>query len=902
MHIPSSNIPSTGLAATILPLASPPAAHASTSTNIARSSSPANTSRRDISEDDSFPSGSAAPESSLPSAPLPINLSAGAKNTDNLSRLLKLTLTRHEGVPKIQKRFDNKTADLAELMAKAQEGTEAVEAQLNSLTKVAEMTRQQSDRMMQEALKTREFAERLYAEAEQVKLDVQKAKEQTKDASKHSEDLFVFSRRLFVWLHELFVREGPLIEALRQEMEKLTEAEAEAAEEWKRRKAEAAAAAEARRVAEEQRLAAEKQRLAAEAEEKTRQAEEERRRAAEAAFEAQRAREQRRLAEEERLKEEKDKEYQAKRAAVQASKQRAREAEAAQIRLAREQDQRSKSGSASMDVSPERAENDKIRLPSNTTPSVATPKPTPAPVPRIIVPTTIAAPPASKSPTGLVSPHASLPPRPPPAVIAQAHKNESKNAETSSQKTRKVSAMPFVPAQTEAGRQVNTDMPFGSTELARESLARKKDLAPPVKTGQTSRSPSTQKANAQRNAQSQGQPKKAKKVASGNVERGSATLVPASGFTHPLQHSKMSADHAGLPLARGEPSLIPNSTYAAQISQPLPPVIPQPSNATASYPDIPVTNGWAPEIYRDPHPDNLGGDGGWGDWGVSPPPVQSICPEPSTSHHTNGQHVGMRRVSDTERYRRPPGDHYSPPPPDHRGAPYSRKRGWDGPQYEDDRISPPRQRARVSPEYDHGLDHRRDPRPSRFDRSPSPVPATYSRADYSPYSDRDYDRRGLTPYDYLLVDSYHPEDYPEGYGPQPVHPSEYDTYHPLSSGTSPGLSPNSSYGANGWLNDNDLGFDEPLVVDGSPTALHHRSLESRMGDPPQPGSSNRRGGSGNNNQNNRRGSAQTSNSRGRGQGQGRGRGPANRGRDQNAAKPSLANRIQRSLKDRVEKD
>ncbi|TFY50652.1 hypothetical protein EVG20_g11402, partial [Dentipellis fragilis] len=416
--------------------------------------------------------------------------SAEVTHSTALVRLLKLTNTRHAAVPKIHSRFDIKSSELQTLTGDADSAASSALTHLDELLQLADTTKAQAARMADEAVRTYALAERLAAGAENVRAEVLRAREQTHEAGEKAEDMSRLAQRLFVWLNDLTEREGPhvpvledLKKSLQAEEEKIRRYDAQlqadqlrAEEEQKKREQERAQAEQERQRVEAERAEAEARAQAEAQQKKLKQQIEERKKAD---MERQRLEALARRAGEEAAKQEeaeRAENFKVRRQDALAKKQRASDENAAQIRASREQEkaQAQAERQASRDATPAAPATTatssglKVAISSKKKPRSASAS-------------------ASKSPTVVISPHASLPARPPSAVTAPAAAsntagNKPASHEAPSQRKKKGSNKnsipnPFVPAQTDAGRQPYTDVTTNLPSYTQEN-SRPRSLPP----------------------------------------------------------------------------------------------------------------------------------------------------------------------------------------------------------------------------------------------------------------------------------------------------------------------------------------------------------------------------------------------------------------------------------------
>ncbi|KAH9971146.1 hypothetical protein BGW80DRAFT_1324296 [Lactifluus volemus] len=405
-----------------------------------------------------------------------------------VEHLIKLASARDERLLKLRETFEHRSGELSTFSMDALHATQAVHDRIEPLKQLAEETRTQAEQMLQEANKTRDLSDRLMASAEALSADMLSAKTHLGRVTERSEQMTRFVlKSLFDWLAALRTRE----------QDKIAAVETELAEQ-------AAAMIAARRQEELQRQLG------------RRKAEEQEKKEA-AKLEEERESARKRAEEEEQIEAARKKSYDEQRAAVMADKRRANEVHAQSIQAERERRVGDASGSSSgssirdsnvpLDVSP--------REPINTTGLSTTfawaPTLHSQPSSQLSVLRTPVGTAASPSVPRLLVDKTTPPP------------------------------MCFVPAQTEAGRTVNTDLPLSSITLASE--------LPPRNVGKTPQHPFSSQMSRQP-VQEQMQPQASQRVAlkldwkqAGVKREPSIEEVPAQR-THPsfLQASPELAD------------------------------------------------------------------------------------------------------------------------------------------------------------------------------------------------------------------------------------------------------------------------------------------------------------------------------------------------------------------------
>ncbi|THH09548.1 hypothetical protein EW146_g8656, partial [Bondarzewia mesenterica] len=489
----------------------------------------------------SVPTSRAASVSSSLSLPN----SVGSSSSEPVDRLRKNFIQRRDGIPKIQRRFDDRATELFALTTKTFESFKMAEDQISAVQKEVDMTRaqanklsmqahlakSQADRMLLEATKTHDQANRMSDAATKLTEDVRQAKADFTSAIEKSDQISRFVPRIVTWLGELCTREASFLDLIQTEWaqhletkKKLAEAQALLAEE-ERRKAEE----ELQRIAEEKRHAEEAAQVAQQTAERLRaeelaRKEQEVQREEAAALEAARQREA---------------EYVSLRAAFLEEKERRREEDAAKLRAEREEKdgrqdrEREQELRSELEKKKARAESpttddDRISQPKEKgNPPSNPPHSGKAKMPLSQVPPNIPSVPQSRS--SVDASRTSLPPQPasfslsnPPVVTTQRLSVDSSSARLPKNASKMSVVSGFVPAQTEVGRQVIIDGPYGSTTLRSEQQALKAVRRADSKPGAATHSPSNSTDDL--SAQVTKKP----------------TVIPPQTYSHPIQPSSSS--------------------------------------------------------------------------------------------------------------------------------------------------------------------------------------------------------------------------------------------------------------------------------------------------------------------------------------------------------------------------
>lgn len=365
-------------------------------------------SSNSVTDSPILPSPSTLPQSSRSLAP-----TESEQLRRPVEHLIKLASVREERMSKQREIFDLRSGELSTFSSDALRATKIVQDEIDLVKLQAEEMRAQAGQMLQEANKTRELADRLIASVETLTVDVPIARTHVDHMVERSEQMSNFMRKNFDLLAALRIREQARVEAIQEEFAEQARMQ-ELQRELERRK---------------------------EAQEKAARREEEEREAAKKKAEEEDQAARKKAEEEDEVA--RKKLYDAQRAAVMEKKRRYNEQHAESIQAERERERRvaGASGSGSNPspivfpgVASEHANNARVS--------------TSLPLPPVVPGSTC--PPAR----GKGSVEAAVPPSQPPS---------------SPNKARTVPApVWFVPAQTEVGRTVNTDLPLSSTILASE--------------------------------------------------------------------------------------------------------------------------------------------------------------------------------------------------------------------------------------------------------------------------------------------------------------------------------------------------------------------------------------------------------------------------------------------------
>jgi hypothetical protein len=347
-----------------------------------------------------------------------------------VEHLFRLASVREESMSKRREIFDHRSGELSTFGAEAVRAVQDLQDKMESFKQLGEETRAQAEQTLQEANKMRDLADRLISSAGTLGEHMLGANNHVGRAVERSEQMTRFVRKSFDWLATLRAREQVKIalvqgEIAEQEMAEVIRRQQELQKQLERRKIEEQQKREAAQREEAEREALRKKKEEAEAE------------AAEAA---------------------RKRSYEMRRAEVLADKWRAH---AQSMQAERERKSTDASGSSSTPSTRGSHSLLSASIPhtSNYEPIQGAGISTSVTSPQVVVP---------------------APPRPPVSrtgevadVVPPSHPLPSSN---------KVKAVPalvsFVPAQTEAGRAVNTDSPLSSTTLASELHTRNNVEAP----------------------------------------------------------------------------------------------------------------------------------------------------------------------------------------------------------------------------------------------------------------------------------------------------------------------------------------------------------------------------------------------------------------------------------------
>ena len=369
-----------------------------------------------------------------------------------VEHLFKLASAREERLSKTRETFDLRSGELSTFGTDASRSIQDLQDRIEISKHHAEEMRAQAELTLREANKMRDMADHLIVSIGALGVEMLGAKSHVGRAVERSEQLTRYVRKSFDWLATLRGHEQEKIAVIQADIVEQERAEQERAE-LLRRQQELQQQLERRKIEEQEKMEAAKREE--EAREAARKAEQER----EAARKAEEEREVARKAEEEREAARK-KAYEIRRAEVMAEKRRATEAQAYTIQAERER--------RVADVS---SPSSKPSIRGSNAPLSTSPAPTPevahsigastdVPFQQATVPT------PSRSPVARTGGSSeTAPPFPSPQPLP----NKVKPIPTH---------VSFVPAQTEAGRAVNTDSPLSSTTLASELHSRNVVEAP----------------------------------------------------------------------------------------------------------------------------------------------------------------------------------------------------------------------------------------------------------------------------------------------------------------------------------------------------------------------------------------------------------------------------------------
>jgi len=368
--------------------------------------------------------------------------------------LFKISSAREEGLSKRRETFDLRSGELSTFGMDASRAIQDLQDRTETLKQHAEEMRTQAELTLREANKMRDMADRLIVSAGTLGVEMLGAKNHVGRTVERSEQLSRYVRKSFDWLATLRPREQEKIVVIQAEIEEQERAE------LLRRQQELQQQLERRKI-EEQELQQQLERRKIEEQEKLEAAkrEEEAREAARKKAEEEREEAARKIEEEREAARKKS--YEIRRAEVMAEKRRATEAQAQSIQAERERRVADTSSSSSRPSV--RGSNAPLSTSPAPSPEVArsASASTDVPFQRATVPTPSREPIARTGESSETTPPFSSP---------QALPNKGKTMPAH---------VSFVPAQTEAGRAVNTDSPLSSTTLASELHPRNVVEAPP---------------------------------------------------------------------------------------------------------------------------------------------------------------------------------------------------------------------------------------------------------------------------------------------------------------------------------------------------------------------------------------------------------------------------------------
>lgn len=345
-----------------------------------------------------------------------------------VEHLFRLASMREESMSKRRETFVLRSGELSTFCAEAVRAVQDLQDKMESFKQLGEETRAQAEQTLQEANKMRDLADRLISSAGTLGEDMLGAKNHVGRAAERSEQMTRFVGKSFDWLATLRAREQEKIALVQAEI-----AEQELAEVIRRQQ-------ELQKELERRKIEEQQKKEAAQREEAEREREALRKKKEEEESEAARKRS-----------------YEMRRAEVMADKWRAH----AHIQAERERRITDAPGSSSTPSA-----RGSHQLPSASIPPTSNHEPTHgAGISTSVTSYQVAVPAPPRSP---VSRTAEVPDIVPPS-----------DPLPSSNKVKAVPALvSFVPAQTEAGRAVNTDSPLSSTTLASELHMRNNAEAP----------------------------------------------------------------------------------------------------------------------------------------------------------------------------------------------------------------------------------------------------------------------------------------------------------------------------------------------------------------------------------------------------------------------------------------
>jgi hypothetical protein len=350
-----------------------------------------------------------------------------------VEHLFRLASVREESMSKRRETYDLRSSELATFCAEAVLAVQDLQDKIESFKRLGEETRAQAEKTLQEANKTRDWADRLISSAGTLGDDMLGAKNHVLRTVERSEQMTRFVRKSFDWLATLRAREQEKIALVQAEI-----AEQELAE-VVRRQQELQKQLELRKIEEQQKKEA-AEREEAEREVLRKKKEEEAEREA-----------SRKKKKEEESEAARKRSYEMRRAEVLAEKWRASQVHAQSLQAERERRALDASGPSSTPSA-----RGSHPLPNASIPPTSNSEPTHgAGISTSVTSSQVAVPAPSRSPVARISEV--------PDIVPPSHPLPSSH---------KVKAVPalvsFVPAQTEAGRAVNTDLPLSSTTLASE--------------------------------------------------------------------------------------------------------------------------------------------------------------------------------------------------------------------------------------------------------------------------------------------------------------------------------------------------------------------------------------------------------------------------------------------------
>lgn len=363
-----------------------------------------------------------------------------------VEHLFRLASVREESMSKRRETYDLRSSELSTFCAEARLSVQNLQVNIESFKRLGEETRAQAEQTIQEANKMRDLADRLILSAGTLGEDMLGTKNHVFRAVERSEQITRFVRKSFDWLATLRAREREKIALVQAEI-----AEQELAE-VARRQQELQKQLELRKIEEQQK------KEAAEREEAEREA--------------------LRKKEEEESEAARKRSYEMRRAEVLAAKWRATQAHPQSLQAERERRAPDASGPSSTSS----ARGSHPLLNASAPPTSNSEATRSAGISTSVTSSQVAVPTPFRSPVARIGEVLD--------VIPPSHSLPSSN---------KAKAVPslvsFVPAQTEAGRAVNTDLPLSSTTLASElHMHNNVEVSQPPHSNQATRDPAQEQS------------------------------------------------------------------------------------------------------------------------------------------------------------------------------------------------------------------------------------------------------------------------------------------------------------------------------------------------------------------------------------------------------------------------